>query len=92
MGIDLSAPDHTALSRRGQQLDVRLPRIRTGEATHLIVDSTGLSIVGEGGMIPKNASSPCESPSARDWADWTSPWHDEDTPPTRSWRGCATLT
>ncbi len=48
MGLDLSAPDHTTLSRRGQHLDVRLRRIPTGEATHLIVDSTGLSIVGEG--------------------------------------------
>ena len=48
MGLDLSAPDHTTLSRRGQHLDVRLRRIPPGEVTHLIVDSTGLSIVGEG--------------------------------------------
>jgi hypothetical protein len=48
MGLDLSAPDHTTLSRRSQHLDVRLRRIPTGEVTHLIVDSTGLSIVGEG--------------------------------------------
>lgn len=48
MGIDLSAPDHTTLSRRGQQLDVNLHRVPAGEAIPLIVDSTGLSIVGEG--------------------------------------------
>jgi hypothetical protein len=48
MGLDLSAPDHTTLSRRGQHLDVRLRRILSGEVTHLIVNSTGLSIVGEG--------------------------------------------
>jgi IS5 family transposase len=48
MGIDLSAPDHTTLSRRGQLLDVRLPRVPTAKGVHLIVDSTGLSIVGEG--------------------------------------------
>ncbi len=48
LGLDLSAPDHTTLSRRGQHLDVRLRRIPQGEVTHLIVDSTGLSIVGEG--------------------------------------------
>ncbi len=48
MGIDLSAPDHTTLSRRGQHLDVKLRRVPRGKATHLIVDSTGLSIVGEG--------------------------------------------
>jgi len=46
--LDLSAPDHTTLSRRGQHLDVRLRRVPTGKAFHLIVDSTGLSIVGEG--------------------------------------------
>ena len=48
MGIDLSAPDHTTLSRRGQRLDVQLHRIPANEPVHLIVDSTGLSIVGEG--------------------------------------------
>jgi hypothetical protein len=48
MGIDLSVPDHTTLSRRGQSLDLKLSRTPTGEAIHLIVDSTGLSIVDEG--------------------------------------------
>ena len=48
MGLDLTAPDHTTLSRRGRHLDVRLRRIHTARAIHLIVDSAGLSIVGEG--------------------------------------------
>ena len=48
MGTDLSAPDHTTLSRRSQHLDVKLRRLSAGAATHLIIDSTGLSIVGEG--------------------------------------------
>jgi IS5 family transposase len=48
MGNDLNAPDHATLSRRGQRLDVKLRRVPTGEPIHLIVDSTGLSIVGEG--------------------------------------------
>ena len=48
MGIELSAPDHTTLSRRGQLLDLTLRRVPTDEGVHLIVDSTGLSIVGEG--------------------------------------------
>ncbi len=48
MGIDLSAPDHTTLSRRGRHLDTKLRRTATTGAIHLIVDSTGLSIVGEG--------------------------------------------
>jgi IS5 family transposase len=48
MGLELAAPDHTTLSRRGQRLDLTLDRVPTGEGVHLIVDSTGLSIVGEG--------------------------------------------
>ena len=48
LDLDLSAPDHTTLSRRGQHLDLTLHRATTGARTHLIVDSTGLSIVGEG--------------------------------------------
>jgi hypothetical protein len=48
MGINLAAPDHTTLSRRGQRLDVSLRRVPTGGGIHLIVDSSGLSIVGEG--------------------------------------------
>ena len=46
--LDLSAPDHTTLSRRAQRLNLTLRRIPTGTGIHLIVDSTGLSMVGEG--------------------------------------------
>ena len=48
MGIDRSAPDHTTLSRRGQGLDLTLRRVPTRKDVHLIVDSTELSIAGEG--------------------------------------------
>ena len=48
LGVDLTAPDHTTLSRRGQYLALALRRARPGTSLHLIVDSTGLSIVGEG--------------------------------------------
>jgi hypothetical protein len=48
MSLDLFAPDHTTLSRRGQHLDFRLDRVLTGKRVYLIVDSTGLSILGEG--------------------------------------------
>ena len=48
LGLDLSTPDHTTLSRRGQHLDLPLRRAPAGAGLHLIVDSTGLSIVGEG--------------------------------------------
>ena len=48
MGLELSAPDHTTLSRRGQHLAPRRQAVPTRKGLHLIVDSTGLSIVGEG--------------------------------------------
>jgi hypothetical protein len=46
--VDLEAPDHTTVSRRSQRLDVALHLTSTKKPIHLIVDSTGLSIVGEG--------------------------------------------
>ena len=48
VGADLDAPDHTTLSRRSQQLAVMLRRIPATGPIHLIVDSTGLPIVGQG--------------------------------------------
>ena len=48
LGVDLTAPDHTTLSRRGQHLARALRCARPGTSLHLIVDSTGLSIVGAG--------------------------------------------
>ncbi len=48
MDIDLEAPDHTTLSRRSHHLNVRLDRVASTKRIHLMVDSTGLSIVGEG--------------------------------------------
>ena len=49
MRLDLSAPDYTTLSRRSQHLRRRLRPVRPvppGEGLHLVLDSTGLSIVG----------------------------------------------
>ena len=48
MRADLDAPDHTTLSRRSQDLSVEFHRVPANGPVHLIVDSTGLSIVGEG--------------------------------------------
>ena len=48
MGLDLKAPDHTTLSRRNQIVQVPpLTRVHDGPI-HLIVDSTGLKILGCG--------------------------------------------
>ena len=48
MRLDLAAPDYTPLSRRSQHLRRRLRPVPTGEGLHLVLDSTGLSIVGAG--------------------------------------------
>ena len=48
MRLNLSAPDYTTLSRRSQHLRRRLRPIPPGESLHLVLDSTGLSIVGAG--------------------------------------------
>lgn len=45
---DLPTPNYTTLSRRAQELKVRLPALRNGEALHLVVDSTGVKLYGEG--------------------------------------------
>ena len=48
MGLDLRVPDHTTLSRRGRYLDLSRRRVPKRAGLHLIIDSRGLSIVGEG--------------------------------------------
>ena len=48
MGLDLRVPDHTTLSRRGRDLDLALRRVPKRAGLHLIIDSSGLSIVGDG--------------------------------------------
>ena len=51
MRLDLSVPDHTTLSRRSQHLRRRLRPVPPGEGLHLVLDSTGLSIVGAGEWV-----------------------------------------
>ena len=48
MGLDLRVPDHTTLSRRGRHLDLSLRRVPKRAGLHRIIDSSGLSIGGEG--------------------------------------------
>ncbi|XHO07532.1 IS5 family transposase IS1420 (plasmid) [Ralstonia syzygii] len=45
---NLPVPNDTTLSRRAQDLEVVLPALRTGQSLHLVVDSTGLKVFGEG--------------------------------------------
>jgi hypothetical protein len=46
--LDLRVPDHTTLSRRSRDFARRRPRVTAHGARHLIVDSTGLKLFGQG--------------------------------------------
>ena len=48
MRIGLLVPDYTTVCRRMRGLEVRLPRRHNGEPIHIVVDSTGLKVYGEG--------------------------------------------
>jgi len=48
MGLELPVPDHTQMSRRARRLQVMIPRKERQEPLHLVLDSTGLKIYGEG--------------------------------------------
>lgn len=48
MGIELAVPDHSTLSRRLTKLSVELPVIPHDKAVHVVVDSTGVKVYGEG--------------------------------------------
>src|SRR4051794_40066548 len=49
LGLALSVPDHTTLSRRAETLEVPRPRPDSdAEPVHLLVDSTGLKLYGAG--------------------------------------------
>ncbi len=48
MLIDLPVPDHTTVSRRVGKLNVEMPVIYSKQARHIVVDSTGLKVYGEG--------------------------------------------
>ena len=64
LGLDLSAPDHTTLSRRAQHLDLTLRRAPAGASMHLLVDSTGLSIVRNSATLDLNVTMPATEVSA----------------------------
>ena len=64
IGLDLKAPDHTTLSRRNQTVEVPpLTRVHDGPI-YLVVDSTGLKILGSGEW---NVHKYKTSRNRRDW-------------------------
>jgi hypothetical protein len=48
MGIELSMPDHSTVSRRMGKLQITLPVVPKTGARHVVVDSTGVKVYGEG--------------------------------------------
>lgn len=48
LGVELRVPCYTTLCRRRRSLEVALPRRKKTAPVHLVVDSTGVKIYGEG--------------------------------------------
>lgn len=48
MGVDLPVPDHSTVSRRLGKLSIALPVVESCGARHVVVDSTGVKVYGEG--------------------------------------------
>lgn len=48
MKLKLAVPDHSTLSRRRRQLTITLPVKDLAKSRHLVVDSTGVKVYGEG--------------------------------------------
>jgi hypothetical protein len=48
IGLNWAVPDFSTLSRRQKYLKVKIPYRRNAQGLHLLVDSTGIKIQGEG--------------------------------------------
>ncbi|GKN93397.1 IS5 family transposase [Klebsiella variicola] len=48
MGVPLRCPDYTGVSKRAKSVNVRFKTPSRGEIAHLVIDSTGLKVFGEG--------------------------------------------
>lgn len=48
MKLNLPVPDHSTLSRRRRDLEITLPVKKLSESVHLVIDSTGVKVYGEG--------------------------------------------
>ena len=48
MGVPLRCPDYTCVSRRAKSVSVSFKTVTRGEIAHLVIDSTGLKVFGEG--------------------------------------------
>src|SRR3954453_16752243 len=48
LGLELNVPDHTTLNRRSRSFAGRQPRVIPHGPLHLLIDSTGLKLFGQG--------------------------------------------
>jgi len=48
MKLDLPLPHYSTLARRRMTLSIRLPRFSSSESIHVLVDSTGIKVYGNG--------------------------------------------
>lgn len=48
MKVDLPVPDHSTVSRRMGGLEIQLPLLKSNKPRHIVCDSTGLKVYGEG--------------------------------------------
>ncbi|EKS7764879.1 IS5 family transposase [Edwardsiella ictaluri] len=48
MGVPLRSPDYTSVSKRAKSVNVSFKTPTRGEIAHLVIDSTGLKVFGEG--------------------------------------------
>ena len=48
LGIELAIPDYSTLSRRQGKLEIVLPVQPSSKPLHLVADSSGLKVYGEG--------------------------------------------
>ena len=54
LGQELPVPDHTTLSRRSQNFAGRQPKVPPTGPMHLVIDSTGLKLFGQGEWDAEN--------------------------------------
>src|SRR5437899_1336354 len=80
LGLDLAAPDHSTISRRGETLPVSRPRAGS-EPVHLLVDSTGLKLCGPGEWLVEKHAAKGASVLARSISGWT-PTLERSLPPS----------
>ena len=86
MDLSWPVPHYSTLSRRQVGLELVVPRVGCGEAIHLVVDSTGCKVYGEGEWKVR-VHGKSKRPGAL-WADGASCIWVWMSKAARSWRRC----